>query len=305
MKLNLEAEIKLSHATGTGFDTDDLAEAYEFCKSIALGHYENFPVGSILIKSSLRKHFFAVYSFSRVADDLADETSAAITPDERTKALNRFEALLSSPSSVRNPIFLALRDTMNRFAIPREPFSRLVEAFRRDVDFRQAETWDGTIDYCRHSANPVGEIVLRLFGAYSETTAPLSDAICTGLQLVNFWQDFSRDLPNNRFYIPLEILRKHGVTNETLMIDANAPIQELIVNEICEFSRDFFDRGKALVGHLNDFRLRMEIAATIMGGQAILKKVYSSGKSVFSSRPSIGRLEMAGILLRSLCSSIF
>lgn len=305
MKLTLEEEIKLTHATGTGFDTDDLAEAYRFCKSIALGHYENFPVGSVLIKSSLRKHFFAVYSFSRVADDLADETSTSITPEERTHALNRFEALISEPSSVLNPIFLALRDTMNRFAIPLEPFSRLVEAFRRDVCFRQAENWADTIDYCRHSANPVGEIVLRLFGEYSPTTAPLSDAICTGLQLVNFWQDFSRDLPNNRFYIPLEVLRKHGVTNESLLLEANEPVQEQIVKEICVFSRDFFDRGKALVGHLNDFRLRMEIAATIMGGQAILKKVSSSGKSAFTSRPSIGKFEMAGILLRSLCSSIF
>lgn len=300
MKLKLEEEIKLTKADGTGFDARSLDEAYDFCKSIALGHYENFPVGSILIKSSLRKHFFAVYSFSRVADDLADEPSESVSSEDRIEALNHFEALLASPTEIQNPIFLALRDTMSRFSIPREPFSMLVEAFRRDVDFRQAETWVDTIDYCRHSANPVGEIVLRLFGAYSPITAPLSDDICTGLQLVNFWQDFSRDLPNNRFYIPLEILDKYGVTNDTLLLEENEQIQGEIVVEICDFAQSYFDRGKALIWHLDDFRLRMEIAATILGGQAILNKVRASGKSVFAHRPSIGKLEMIGILARSL-----
>ena len=299
MKLTLKEEIELTKADGTGFDARSLDEAYDFCKSIALGHYENFPVGSILIKSSLRKHFFAVYSFSRVADDLADEPSESVSSEDRIEALNHFEALLASPTEIQNPIFLALRDTMSRFSIPREPFSMLVEAFRRDVDFRQAETWVDTIDYCRHSANPVGEIVLRLFGAYSPITAPLSDDICTGLQLVNFWQDFSRDIPNNRFYIPLEILEKYGVSNATLLLDNNSSIQDRIVEEICDYAQGYFDRGKALIGHLDDFRLRMEIAATILGGQAILKKVRISGKSVFALRPAIGKLEMFAILLKS------
>lgn len=304
MQLSIEEEIKLTRPDGTGFDSGSPAEAYNFCKSIALGHYENFPVGSILIKKSIRKHFFAVYSYSRVADDLADEASAQLSSDERIEALNRFQSLLAEPASIRNPIFVALRDTMGRFSIPAEPFERLIEAFRRDVDFRQARDWNDTLDYCHRSANPVGEIVLRLFGLYSSATAPLSDAICTGLQLVNFWQDFSRDLPNRRHYIPLEILDKYGLTNETLLDDENQEKRTEIIGELCDFAQGFFDRGKALTSHLTDFRLRLEIAATIHGGMAILKKVRAAGKDAFFRRPSLGRMNMVWILLKSISGNV-
>ncbi|MBK9249876.1 MAG: squalene/phytoene synthase family protein [Ignavibacteria bacterium] len=209
MKFNTEELLELTTESGGRFSVISLEAAQEFCKKIATSHYENFPVGSILIPKKFRNDFFSVYAFSRVADDIADEL-ASQGQLRQLHALNRFEKLLAdmSVSKVQegNPIFIALKHTREIRKIPIEPFQNLLTAFKQDVRFQQPVTMHDNISYCQYSANPIGELVLRIFGLWNTKTAPLSNSICTGLQLANFWQDISRDKHNGRIYIPQRIL---------------------------------------------------------------------------------------------------
>ena len=177
-----------------------LAQAYAHCRRIALGHYENFPVVSWLLPRELRPHIFALYAYCRGVDDLGDKSEG-----DRLALLDDWEAELrrcydGSPSDAR---FVALADTIRRFDIPPEPFLRLIEANRRDQRTNRYQTFDELLDYCTYSANPVGRLVLYVFGYRDEERARLADSTCTALQLANFWQDVRRDLKMGRVYIPL------------------------------------------------------------------------------------------------------
>ncbi|GIW44541.1 MAG: hypothetical protein KatS3mg077_1823 [Candidatus Binatia bacterium] len=172
---------------------EELRAAYAYCRSLARLHYENFFVGSILLPRDLRSSIAAIYAFARVADDLADEGS--VPPEQRLAALDAWEEELEAcfAGAPRSQVFIALADTVRRFSLPIAPFRALLQAFRYDAQFRPFATFSDLLDYCRCSANPVGHLVLHLFGYRDAERQALADRICTGLQLANFWQDVSVD----------------------------------------------------------------------------------------------------------------
>jgi len=280
-------------ATAAGLDA-----AYAHCWRIATSHYENFTVGSWLLPRRLRRHIAAVYAFARTADDLADEGSAA--PAERLRQLAAWEEELDLcwQGRPRGPIFVALADTAEQFALPVQPFRDLLTAFRRDVEFAPFATFDDLLGYCRCSADPVGRLILYLFGYRDEERQRLSDRVCTGLQLTNFWQDVAVDAGKGRLYLPLEDLTRFGCSAEDVSGGALTPaLRELMAFEVGR-ARQLLESG----AHLRDLverRLGREVYLFASGGLAILRKIEAVGYDVFSRRPKLGRWEKAALVLRA------
>ncbi len=278
--------------------------AYAHCVALARAHYENFPVASRLLPAHLRPHVAAIYAFARHADDLADE--GTMIPEERLTALRQWresldEALVGDAAPT-NPIVLALVDTLRHFSIPVTHVHALIDAFEQDARRPTFAGFDDVLDYCRRSANPVGRILLHLFGLYDEARARHADALCTGLQLANFWQDLSTDIPRSRVYIPSVDLQRFGVRIPDLL-DTPAPqhVRDLMRFQV-DRTRRFFDDALPLF-HGLPFRLHLELKATRLGGIRILDRITSMAYDV-TTRPALSRLDTLGILLRSvLCPS--
>ncbi len=306
-----EELLDVSTEDGGQFAIHSDEEAFAFCANLAKAHYENFPVGSLLIPRHLQAHFYSVYAFSRLADDIADELHTT-DAHEKLAALERLEQmlLLDNPNTLQNPIFRALHATMREKAIPTLPFQKLLQAFRMDSEFHQATRWEELEYYCQHSANPVGELVLRIYGIYSPTLAPLSDAVCTGLQFANFWQDFSRDIPHGRIFIPQNILEEFGLNAEDIRRFHAAP--ETISTKIIENqflpcfqllfhkTKLYFANGSALLSHIADTRLRAELALTISGGETVLEAAYSLGFRILHERPKLSKRTFPRVLWRAV-----
>ena len=197
----------------TAAASESQSEAY--CRSLARRHYENFPLASWMLPRHLHQHFFNVYAYCRWADDLGDE----IGDRERSRELLgwwRGELETCYGGSATHPVFVALRKTIERFSIPRQPFEDLISAFEQDQRVTEYETFAQLRDYCRRSADPVGQIVLYVCECFTEENARLSDSICTGLQLANFWQDVARDYDIGRVYLPRESRLQFGYSDEDL-----------------------------------------------------------------------------------------
>jgi len=274
-----------------------LAAAYDFCRSRA-SHYENFPVGSILFPASIRDHFSAVYCFARAADDFADE--GTLDPAERLRLLDNFERELDRVESGRgiDPVFTALADTMLRFEIPVDPFRKLLSAFRQDVNTKRYERFTDVLDYCSRSANPVGEIVLRLFRQYNNDTASPSDAICTALQLANFWQDVAADVRKGRIYIPLEDLTRFAIDESAIHANIPTPVFRALMKFEVERTGALFDKGEKLIGLLHG-RLRREIAAVSGSGRAVLGCITANDFDVFTKSNRLSTMKKGWILIRA------
>ncbi len=275
-----------------------LQQAYAHCAE-ATRHYENFPVGSLLVPRAMRPAVHAVYAFARGADDIADEGGKA--PDERIRLLDQWERDFDSALAGNDtgPVFLALADSIARFSIPPQLFRDLLSAFRQDVTVKRYATFADVRDYCRRSADPVGRIILCIAGAFNDTTAGLSDNICTALQLTNFWQDIAIDWEKGRVYIPAEDMERFGVTTDSLA--ARRPtdaFRNLMMFEI-DRTDALFAAGGSLPRLLRG-RLRIEIAATILGGRAILYGIRKLNFDVWGKRPRLSRFAMAGIVLRAI-----
>ena len=272
-----------------------VSDAYAVCLDIARRHYENFPVASWLVPPALRPHIAAVYAFAREADDIADEPGR--TADERLTLLNRFsDALVSPPES---PVFEALHDTRRRFDLPVELFEQLLSAFKQDVVKTRYGTWDEVFDYCRRSANPVGRIVLRLAGARSHDADAWSDAVCTALQLTNFWQDLAVDWGRGRLYVPQDVWARAGAD------PANLDRRELTaawleaLEECATVTDHLFARGRPVCDVLPG-RLRVELRATWLGGTRVLEKLRRVDFDVFRRRPTLTGADALVIALRAL-----
>src|SRR5579863_4724884 len=245
--------------------TFDLAASYEFCARLAKSHYENFTVASWLMPRAMRPHMYAIYAYARMADDFADEHRDLKMLDDWERELDA--AYAGTP---RHPVFVALADTVRRFEIPREPFKDLLTAFRSDVDFKGFDTLDDLLGYSRHSANPVGPLVLYLFGYRDAQRQHLSDLVCSGLQLANFWQDVAIDLGKGRIYIPRTDLARFGVAPDALGTSDAAPrFIELMRHEV-GIARAMLREGSQLA-HLVDRRLSRDILMFAGGGLAILR----------------------------------
>ena len=278
-----------------------LDAAYAECARLARAHYENFPIGSWLLPHALRRDLAAVYAFARVGDDLADEGPA----DGRLERLAAYEEQLleaaADPDAARTPLFRALGHTLRVRALPVQPFRDLLTAFRRDAagETRTLATWADVLEYCRCSANPVGRIVLGLFGHHDAERQARSDEICTALQLTNFWQDVANDLDRGRVYLPQEDLDAYPGSRHALVVRAaNDAFRALLHFEV-ERARARFARGIELADTVSG-RLRREVRLFARGGLAILDRIDAVDYDVFTRRPTLGKRDLARLVLRSL-----
>ena len=270
----------------------ELRAAYDACRQLAHTHYENFPVASWLLPATLRPHVAAIYAFARSADDFADEPGRST--DERLRLLaewrHRLHGLETSsrePATDGAAIFLALHDTIERFALPLQLFDDLLDAFTQDVTKTRYASWSEVFDYCRRSADPVGRLVLRLSGYRDEALDRASDAVCTALQLTNFWQDLAVDWSRGRLYVPEETLRHHGADLSGLAAARMTPEWVAAMHECCARTGALFEAGRAVCDGVRG-RLRYELRATWLGGTRILHRLERSGFDVFTRRPSLG-----------------
>ncbi|HMY76522.1 MAG TPA: squalene synthase HpnC, partial [Blastocatellia bacterium] len=192
-----------------------LEAAYAYCRQMAESHYENFPVGSVLIPSQLRKHVYSIYAFARTADDFADEgyETSGLTETQRLAALDDWQQKLDRcfAGDADHPVFIALAATVKDLNLPKKLLADLLSAFKQDVTKRRYADFDEVLDYCTRSANPVGRLILLLFGYRDERLHQLSDHICTALQLANFWQDVAVDIQKDRVYLPEDDMARFGV----------------------------------------------------------------------------------------------
>jgi len=275
-----------------------LHEAYRACEEIARAHYENFPVASRFIPADRRIALAAIYAFARQADDIAD---ARAPSEDRLRALDAVEeALLRAlDGAPQGAIFTALADAVERHRLPVEPFLDLLAAFRQDARDATFPTWDDLLAYCRGSANPVGRLVLALYHIEDPETHRASDAVCTALQLTNFWQDLGPDLARGRLFLPLEDLCHFGVSpKEITRASSRAALTRLLTHE-CRATRDLFARG-APVARATPLLLSIHLRATIAGGRAILRSVERLGWRVLERRPTLSGAARAGIAIRAL-----
>jgi squalene synthase HpnC len=274
-------------AAPSGQTTPNLEEAYDYCGRLARSHYENFTIASWLMPRAMRPHMHAIYAYARMADDFADEEHDLAKLDGWEHELD-----LAYAGTPRHPVFVALADTVRRFDIPRQPFADLLRAFRSDVDFKGFETIDDLLGYARYSANPVGRLVLYLFGFRDAERQALSDRICTGLQLANFWQDIVIDLDKGRVYLPRQDIAQFGYSVDELRAGAvNDAFLALMRHEV-EFARGLLSSGAALHVLVGP-RLRRDILMFAGGGLAILRAIEDVGYDVFHRRPRLGKLDYA------------
>jgi squalene synthase HpnC len=262
---------------------------------VSAAHYENFPVASLLVPIPLRPAILAVYRFARMADDFADEGDVAAA--DRLAALDRFDAALDGIAAGVPPLappFPELAAAVGRHALPLAPFRDLLSAFRQDVTTTRYETTEDVFDYCRRSANPIGRLMLRIFDAEAPANVIASDAICTALQLINFWQDIAADWLRGRVYLPAEDLVRFGVT-EAHIADARCDKawSALMAFESAR-ARALLESGRPLARAL-PWRLRLEISGVLAGGHRILDGIDATGGDVFRRRPQLSRSDWAGV----------
>lgn len=270
-------------------------DAYAACLQIARDHYENFPVASRLVPASLRPHLAAIYAFARGADDIADEPGR--TCDQRIALLEEWSGHLRQPP--RTLIFEALADTRARFDLPLQFFDDLLSAFQQDVRTTQYDSWEQVFDYCRRSANPVGRLVLRLAGVRRDDADRWSDAVCTALQLTNFWQDLAVDNERGRLYVPTATWAAAGANRADLDHRVMSPQWKLAIRECVEMTRRLFAEGRPVCDVLSG-RLRYELRGTWLGGVRILDKLEGVDFDVFERRPALTGADAIMIGLKAL-----
>ena len=273
-------------------------DAQKYTRWLATHHYENFNVVSWLLPKELHQHFYNVYAYCRWADDLGDEI-----PDlnRALELLDWWERELDAcyEGQPQHAVFVALRETVVKKDIPRQPFADLLKAFRQDQTVKRYPNWDAVLDYCVYSANPVGRLVLYLCGYRDAARQHLSDATCTALQLANFWQDVSRDLEKGRIYIPLDIADSHEVSEADIVGKKFTDGYVRLMKELIARTRTLFHQGMPLT-KMVDSRLSIDLEMFSRGGLAVLDAIESSGYNTLQHRPSIGKAKQAGLLGRLL-----
>jgi len=274
-----------------------LEEAKAYCERLAKGHYENFSVATWFLPDRLKPHFYSLYAYCRISDDLGDEVG---DPAKSLQLLDEWEAELNEcfDGSPRHPVFVALQETVKTCDVPKQSFADLLKAFRQDQTVSRYQTFDDLLGYCRYSADPVGRLVLYLCGYRDAERQALSDHTCTALQLANFWQDVVRDHHKGRVYLPLESLRKFGVSEKDIADRRFTPeFRELMRFEVTR-AREWFERGLPLV-KLVDCELAIDIELFSRGGQAILGAIERQGFNVLRSRPVISKPQRFWLVLRA------
>lgn len=275
--------------------------AFAHCERLAKAHYENFPIGWF-IPRPMRKYVYAVYAFARKADDFSDEGYFA-DPQKRLEQLDEYERLLNLAigGKADDPVLIAAAETIDKTAVPAQLLRDLLTAFRMDVrksryrDYRELET------YCVYSANPIGRIVLRLFGFDDPKVFELSDRVCTGIQLVNHWQDVAVDLDKDRVYLPEEDLRRFGCSYESLQRRVVDDAFRALMRFQISRTRSLFLEGKPLLDLIGrrHRRLKWQVSLMWAGPMRILEKIETVDYDVFRSRPTLRKAELAKLFLFS------
>ncbi|HUW26897.1 MAG TPA: squalene synthase HpnC [Gallionella sp.] len=266
---------------------------------MSVDHYENFPVASILLPKRLRKPVAAIYHFARAADDTADEGNL---PDaERLSQLDAFRAELARIAASEvplTPLFHNLAAEIRQHALPMQPFYDLLDAFSQDVIKKRYTNFDELLDYCRRSANPVGTLLLHLYEEATPQNIAFSDAICTALQLINFWQDVAKDYAIGRIYLPLDDLAQYGVSEAQIVLgSSDANWRALIKFEVAR-TRTMMISGAPL-GRILTGRIGLEMRMIIAGGLRILDKLEAADYDMFRRRPVLRPLDWVIMLLKS------
>ena len=263
-----------------------LETAQKFCRQLGTGHYENFLVASFLLPKAIRQDIHTIYAYCRWADDLADEFESS---DESLRLLDWWEKELDGClGDPQHPVFIALGELVRRRDLPTTPFHDLLVAFRRDQQTTRYETVDDLLEYCRYSANPVGQIILHLGDCWTEQNAINSDQICTALQLVNLWQDISRDFRIGRIYLPRESMAEFGVSIESFPMTSATPQFRRMLESLVTQAESMFDGGELLRTHLPNW-LRTDVELFVAGGRAVIDAIRAQDHDVWTRRPVVGK----------------
>jgi len=263
------------------------AEAVAYCRRLARSHYENFTVASWLLPRRLRPHFYAVYAYCRWADDLADETAGA---DESLALLDWWQQQLERcyAGQAEHPVFVALTATIREFSIPKEPFARLLAAFRQDQRVARYATPEAVLSYCQNSANPVGHLVLYLGRCHDEHRSKLSDDVCTGLQLINFCQDVARDWDKGRVYLPQSTLARAGYTEAMFERRVcNEPFRRAMREEV-DRAEKYLRAGQRLTEQVPQ-ALKLDVGLFVAGGLAVVRAIRDRDYDVWHARPTVSK----------------
>jgi phytoene synthase len=284
--------------------SEPLATAYAACERLAQSHYENFPVASRLLPSAMRPHVAAVYAFARIADDIADEGHAPASVrlsrlgdwGDRLHEAARADHRAAAPATDRDAlIFMALGHSIRTLDLPLDLFDDLLSAFGQDTMTTRQASWRELFDYCRRSANPVGRLVLRIAGYRDEALDRSSDALCTALQLTNFWQDFGRDWRAGRLYVPREVMEACRADEADLVAGRLTPSWIRALEVCAGVTRDRFRDGRAVCDGVRG-RLKYELRVTWLGGLRMLEKVDERRGDLLDTRPTLGAADVPGLL---------
>jgi squalene synthase HpnC len=280
-------------------DTRETCAGYRWCHNLARAHYENFPVASFLLPKKLRDPVAAIYAFARSADDIADEGDLSDTQrltqlDDMAAALHRIE----NHQPLETPLYLALADSIQRHRLPMQPFHDLLSAFRQDVTKSRYASFGELMDYCRRSANPVGQLLLHLSGNAGARNEALSDAICSALQLINFLQDIDQDYhENRRIYLPADELHRFHVSESQIADRTPSPELRALVQYQARRAAQLLRAGSPLGTRLKG-RFGLELRAIILGGSRVIELIHQQENPF--SRPRLKRRDRLGIAFRAL-----
>jgi len=279
-----------------GRENQTIRAAYAECRKLARRHYENFPTASLLVRRDKRDALAAIYAFARYADDVADEPGV----EGRLEKLAEWRLKLSEcfAGKVDHPVFIALRDAAERFQLSEGHFQNLLCAFEQDVLVNRHKDFASLLAYCTCSANPVGRLVLELFGHRDTGLFELSDCICTALQLTNFWQDVAVDLARDRIYLPLDDMEKFGYSLDDLRAQRTDERWVQLMKFENTRTWELFEKGKGLPEHVVP-ELQRQLRLTWLGGTTILKKIEAAQYDVFRHRPTLNKWDFVRLYLKA------
>jgi squalene synthase HpnC len=282
---------------------EPLARAYRACESLARSHYENFPVASRLLPAPMRPHIAAIYAFARIADDIADEGDVPAAErrarldawQRRLHAAVSIDAQEQAPHADEDLILAATAHSIRSLDLPIDLFDDLVSAFGQDTMTTRYASWADVFDYCRRSANPVGRLVLRVAGVRDAALDTASDAMCTALQLTNFWQDFGRDWRAGRLYVPRDVHAARGAVETDLARGIMSAAWVRAIDDCMMVTREQFALGRSVCDGVKG-RLRYELRLTWLGGRRMLAKVDRARERLLTDRPTLGAGDVPAIL---------
>jgi len=278
-------------AHGGRLSVNTTEEAFKWCEGIARSHYENFPVASLLLPRTMRKHVIVIYAFSRIADDIADEYSLYQGGEKAEYALAIMHHFCKQSQmgvfKGKNPLWLAMQSMFEKTTLPIAPFERLLSAFVSDIRFAKPNTFQDILDYCDNSANPIGELLLRLLGNWNAEIKKESDALCTALQIINFIQDISIDTKKGRSYIPLEYADSHEIVENYLAIGEITPNFSKAVIQYIQDAELLLKESKHLPWTISHKGVRTELLLIHCSGSRMLNKCIRNQNRLTSFRPKL------------------